>query len=451
MIGRIFAFAAKRSPETTKPSQARSKVVTYTGALVILVGLIAVVEIASMGSFFLMKNQPAFRLRVFYPAELSDAEIDKHKSERHALLGWPSKNVAGLDHDSHSERLSPANRTIQDPTYCMEVYGDSFTYSSDVGNDDAWPNRLAMKTNCKVLNFGIGGYGVDQAVLRHQANARHADYAALVIFPDDIKRNLNQHRSLISAYTTRPDFKPRFVIADDGTLDLLLPFFGSPKEIRQALRDPNRILDAERFLPESESVWAKVVPAFPYTWSTIKFARRLFGEFDIARVLHGNSRRGLSGMNASPYELRTESLRREARMILELLTERFRENCQQKAQTCYVVLLPDLDYLERVDQAEEAIDYYFQNIKKTDSFHDLTAFLREKMKGEYCQYISRGNCWGHFNAKGYDIISDFFVREFSDAFRRSKTRQLSQHGRARDDKGCEACYHNNFAGDRHAG
>jgi hypothetical protein len=43
--------------------------------------------------------------------------------------------------------------------------GDSFTYGSDVGPNDAWPAQLEQMIDLTVINAGVGGYGVDQSVV----------------------------------------------------------------------------------------------------------------------------------------------------------------------------------------------------------------------------------------------------------------------------------------------
>jgi hypothetical protein len=43
--------------------------------------------------------------------------------------------------------------------------GDSFTFGSEVNNNETWPAHLEMIQNQKVYNSGAGGYGVDQIIL----------------------------------------------------------------------------------------------------------------------------------------------------------------------------------------------------------------------------------------------------------------------------------------------
>ena len=170
---------------------------------------------SSLIFFLLAKNFPVLQARVFYPSSPADEEIEQYLENRDPELGWPGKKALLLNHDRNGARLSPANAAIGGGAYCFEFYGDLFTYSAGVDHADAWPNILAERIGCKVLNFGVFAYGVDQAVLRHRQTGGNAKNVGLVIYPDDIKRNLNQQRSLLAPTLGRLDFKPRFVVRQD--------------------------------------------------------------------------------------------------------------------------------------------------------------------------------------------------------------------------------------------
>ena len=102
----------------------------------------------------------------------------------------------------------------------IALFGDSFTVSDDVNDDEAWAYQLELGLTragyrAEVLNFGVGAYGMGQAYLRWQHEGRK--YAPdIVIFglqPDNLKRNLNVFRQLI--HPSGPPFsKPRFILVD---------------------------------------------------------------------------------------------------------------------------------------------------------------------------------------------------------------------------------------------
>ena len=119
-------------------------------------------------------------------------------------------------------------------------------------------------SNCKVNNFGVGGYGSDQATMRHELIKVTAKISVLNHLSENIIRNVNQFRNLIYP-TNTITLKPRYVISDENTLDLIpkpdLNKFDiiNSKSLKQKLQN-------EYFIPGGLS-GIKEKLLFPYTLS----------------------------------------------------------------------------------------------------------------------------------------------------------------------------------------
>jgi hypothetical protein len=109
-------------------------------------------------------------------------------------------------------------------TLRVALFGDSFTNGAEVTADETWGAfaesalRLAHGAPAEVLNFGVNGYGVDQAFLRWQKTG--AQYSpAIVVFGlqvENLKRNTNLVRPLYTRTTENLPFsKPRYVVEGD--------------------------------------------------------------------------------------------------------------------------------------------------------------------------------------------------------------------------------------------
>lgn len=75
--------------------------------------------------------------------------------------------------------------------YRIVAIGDSFTYGTDVDTVQSFPAHLErMLCNTEVLNMGVPGYGIDQAVLKYLAHGKAfaPDTVILGIFADDYER-----------------------------------------------------------------------------------------------------------------------------------------------------------------------------------------------------------------------------------------------------------------------
>src|SRR5262249_34346857 len=156
-----------------------------------------------------------------HPADRIVKPSDESLRPRDPLVGWPFPDqYGGKLFNSTGARPSPAFPDTTPETAQISLYGDSFTQSPN-SDEDAWGNVLARLSGRRVANYGQGGDGTDPAFLRYRRNAR--DKAAVVVLShvtEDILRNLTRDRDLI-LYETWFAYKPRFVLGENGALELV--------------------------------------------------------------------------------------------------------------------------------------------------------------------------------------------------------------------------------------
>lgn len=117
----------------------------------------------------------------------------------------------------------------------ITAFGDSFTHCSETTQVDCWAVQLERALpNTEVLNFGVPGYGPDQAWLRYQRDGRPFGGCAVIIgyFVGDIERVINRFRPFIHPDDSVVLGKPRYLL--DGDSLTLLP--NAVTDLRQ-LRD----------------------------------------------------------------------------------------------------------------------------------------------------------------------------------------------------------------------
>jgi len=152
----------------------------------------------------------------------------------HEVLGWTprpdSESANGMYRYNSQGIRSPVPAFSDLPAegvLRIAMFGDSFTHGDDVPYEHSFGAVLERSLNeagipAEVLNFGVGGYGVDQAMLRFkQQGAAFAPH--LVVFgfqPENLKRNLNLMRPLYDPRSGLPFSKPRFILTGQG-IDLI--------------------------------------------------------------------------------------------------------------------------------------------------------------------------------------------------------------------------------------
>jgi hypothetical protein len=205
-----------RPPRIAQASIRRSA--RIVGWLLIIAFLLGFAELASY-SLPRIVGQRGIASILYFPPQVTEARYARILTIRDPILGWGWPPSRVHDHlDSTGARFSPA---YPEPgNECVTLYGDSFTYGVGVREEYAWGNTLAERLRCRVGNFGVGGYGTDQALLRFMHNPNDpSSVAVLGIYADNIQRNVNRVRYFLAGGDPLL-IKPRFVLGDDGALKL---------------------------------------------------------------------------------------------------------------------------------------------------------------------------------------------------------------------------------------
>lgn len=155
--------------------------------------------------------------------------LDKFFAHGHdPELGWirkpgTKKSEFGVFYeiDRNGSRRNPGHENLP---LVFSSYGDSYAFCREVNDDETWQWHLSAITGRKVLNFGVGNYGLDQTIIRlkreHPQNP--APIVIIAVVPQTIARNLsvwkhyNEHGNILG-------FKPRFIL--DGENLKLIPNF----------------------------------------------------------------------------------------------------------------------------------------------------------------------------------------------------------------------------------
>jgi hypothetical protein len=102
----------------------------------------------------------------------------------------------------------------------IALIGDSFTFGLEVAYQGTWGRQLelALGSEFQVLNFGVDGYGVDQAYLRFQRDVLpwQPEVTILGIIDDDLRRTMCVYGFLCFPESEIPFPKPRFVLKNDS-------------------------------------------------------------------------------------------------------------------------------------------------------------------------------------------------------------------------------------------
>ena len=160
-----------------------------------------------------------------YPVHTPDV-IRKFVSNSHdADLGWVRKpNSQGTEKGSKGEVRYEINslgaRAIPwELESKIAAFGDSYVFGRQVEDEETWPAQLSHMTSRGVLNFGVGNYGADQALIRYEKTylPDSVEHVVLGFVPETISRIHSSWKHYLEFGNTLA-FKPRFSLMPDGGL-----------------------------------------------------------------------------------------------------------------------------------------------------------------------------------------------------------------------------------------
>ena len=193
--------------------------------------VLVVCELLAIGFFSRFGHRFPFPNPERYLA--TDEEIDGSIEFFDADLSWTTGQQTTL---GERPRARDRGRPL------IAAFGDSFTFGEDVVHSQTWCEQLAAMLDGDVYNFGVGAYGMDQALLHFERDfpRRPTEIAIFAFITHDITRNVSVYRKF-----QRPDghfvlTKPRFVLDGEG-LRLLPNPVASVDELRRRVTDRDEL------------------------------------------------------------------------------------------------------------------------------------------------------------------------------------------------------------------
>jgi hypothetical protein len=275
------------------------------GVITLLI-VIAMIELMSWGFATLATR---FGILHFYRPDIfshiSDDQL-AHGSTSNGL-GWPSDDAT---------RSAPEGRG----PVCGSAFGDSFTFGSEVEDHEAWVHLLSRHTGCTVRNYGVSGYGLDQAVLRYERIAPEGNVLILGLFTE------MPRRSVAASWTF-------YVSAEPPEYSKIKPYFTLSSDLR--LHPIPQPLTREKVAAHHANDYY-----MNQVWTPLRFPYA----FQIVRALNGRV------LRAAEYPLLTDSFWGEAHpsqsgVLTRRLVDRLVQAARGRSKHVAIVLMQHIDRL----------------------------------------------------------------------------------------------------------
>jgi GDSL-like Lipase/Acylhydrolase family len=310
--------------------------------------------------------------------------------------GWRDQttvhNLAGL-RSQQEYQPHPRPGTLR-----IAAFGDSFVYGNETRWTESWPALIEQAdSTLEVLNYGVGGYGVDQAYLRFLREGRSfAPSIVLICFTtDDLRRLVNVYRRFLSI-DELPLLKPRFELTGDNQLRLLPSPIGSVEDYRRLLDDPRRI----RTYGAADQWYERLVYENPaYDWSAIiRLTSTAWIRIANRYVRHDRIYSG-GGLNPESAAFRLQVA----------VFQAFRDSVTAAGDQPIIVFLPDRASVAARLAGDPAL--YAPLAARLSSLHMLLidagdAFVKAPTKGSIQDWFMPG---GHYSPTGNLIVAQWLT------------------------------------------
>lgn len=318
-----------------------------------------------------------------------------------SVLGWRYRagyrdsmnvmNSQGLRSARHYSSRPPSG------SLRVAAFGDSFVYGNEVADSAAWPAQVEqLFPRIELLNYGVGGYGVDQAYLLFCAEGTALSPRIVVIgfVTDDLRRVVNVYRRFISNREI-PLVKPRFVLDARGVLVLLPNPLPHASDYEPYLRSPSRVVELG-----AHDYWYRPAiyrnPLYDYS-ATVRLLTNLWLRI-YERYFAPDRLRRHGELSPSATAFR----------IQMALFEEFATAVRTAGARPIVVLFPDRESLAAARQGRQSMfDPLVRELAGRAIEHvDVTqAFL--EAQGDASTWFMRG---GHYSPAGNRIVAQWLGR-----------------------------------------
>jgi hypothetical protein len=333
-------------------------------------------------------------------------------------LGWVRRaDSNGIENGQkgpiafHIDSLGSRVNSFQKSPPAIAAFGDSYAFCRQVEDDETWEAQLAQHEGFGVLNFGVGNYGVDQALLRYEGMSLPdtVRVVAMGFVPETICRIQSYWKHYLEFGNTFA-FKPRFILDPEDKLVLLENIVRCEEDFATYQEILPRIREADEFY---EKKFRSQQFRFPYIFSLMRNPLKQ-SMLICAVAIRGLLRAlGLSShrIDNIPFTLvmknnlcdayRLYGDSKSTKLLSEILL-RFKKEADRRGHLPLVVVIPQLLDLKLNNNKSVPYREYFSEFAKQIPVLDFTDHF---MNTEYEKLYINDQYGGHLSVDGNRLVA----------------------------------------------
>ena len=275
------------------------------------------------------------------------------------VLGWTRRpNTEGVEKGEsgevryHIDELgSRLNQNCGTHPPTIACFGDSYVFCRQVEDTETWEYHLSELLETCTLNFGVGNYGLDQALLRYEQTKlpESIETVIMAFVPETICRIQSTWKHYLEFGNTFA-FKPRYVLSKDGELELIANPMQDREDFDNYRIKLDQIIENDRFYRDK---FRKFQFRFPFIISFLRNLKR--NSSLIGRLLRREYYRMVGNIDPhiedAPFEyIMNDNIRiahqlyqdEQSVALFTSLIKEFLRLAKSRNHRAYVLILPQL-------------------------------------------------------------------------------------------------------------
>jgi len=343
-------------------------------------------------------------------------------------LGWVRKpntkkketGKFGITEYSINGKGARSNPGHEELPMNMSFYGDSFAFCRQVNDNETMEWHISELSKSNVLNFSVGNYGLDQALLRlkREYPKNRAKVVVMGVVPSTIVRVLCVWKHY-NEFGNTFGFKPRFVVKGDGLELIKNPIdtedkFNSYKDYLSVIREHDYFYKAK---------FKREMISFPYLVSVLSDPLRNIPLISLVSWHKWFKKSKEEGGYPSTMKVimkinlilryKLFKANNNAVNLMEKLVEEFAAYGKKEGFTPVFLWMPQKDDLSFIRKRGSYYGKFIERISKVLPVIDLTGYLidRDDLDDVYSDDNQYG---GHYSKIGNKLIAGFLYKEFKE-------------------------------------
>jgi len=199
----------------------------------------------------------------------------KENSSKFEIIKGVGEHVNVSQNSEYNINAYSARLNFEHEKYDTKIitFGDSYSFCRHVNDNQTWQWYLSKSTQTNVENYGVGGYGIDQALQLFNQKCknlnRETKVSIMMVVPETISRIVNIWKHY-NEYGNTFGFKGRYIIDNNKLRWIHNPINNVDKYYK--LDDYYHDIQKNDFCYRNKFLKDKI--CFPYTFSIIKTYKR---------------------------------------------------------------------------------------------------------------------------------------------------------------------------------